>query len=205
MAVSTDTVLRAVAEFVLADGTLAQMVFHFLSEFVANQSDSTVTASIVSYIEDILTDVATYIDNGVTTNPMETSEVEWDAVNSKWEVTRVLPQDTITWPGTAAGDILPNQIAPVLLASTYRPKTRGRKFIPAFAEAATQGSTLVAGALTALGNAVNDYIADETISANNDLIVGVPSNVTGEFHEFANGDVTDIVGSQRRRKPGVGA
>lgn len=205
MSVADAEVIKAAAEFVLEDGTIAQMIFHFLASFIADQTNSAVINAIEDYIEDILDAVATYLDPSVTTNPMEVSAVTWNATTEKWETDRSLGQGTLSWPGTDTGDVLPNQMAPVLLASTGRPKTRGRKFIPGFGDQSCTGSTLITNAMTALGVALNHYIADETISTNNELIVGVPSTVTGAFEDFSTGDVNDIIGSQRRRKPGVGA
>lgn len=205
MSVANAEVVKAAAEFVLPDGTITQLIIHFLADFVADQANADVIHSIEDYVEDILTAVASYLKSTITTNPMEVSAVVWDAVQGIWEVSRSIGQGSITWPGTSTGQLLPNQVAPVLLANTGRPKTRGRKFIPGFVEDSTEASTLNSGAMTALGTALNHYIADEMISVGNELIVGVPSTVTGDFESFGAGDVNDIIGSQRRRKPGVGA
>jgi len=205
MAITDGEVLKAVAEVILADGTITQMVFHFLTSFIADQTNSAVVAAIVGYVEDIMDAVNAYTASTADFNPMEVNVVEWDGTEAEWLTTRYVGQDTPTWTGAAGGDILPNQVAPVLMATTLRPKTRGRKFLPAFAETASQGSTIITAVMTTLATALAHYIADESISANNDLIVGVPSGVTGTFKEFSVGDVSDVIGSQRRRKPGVGA
>ena len=205
MTVLNDTVLRAVAELVFPDNNIAQMVFWFLSDFVANQSDNDVANAIEQYIDDFLTPVDDWIKSTMTIAQTEVNEMEWNATEEVWEVSRFvgLIEPAVTF--TETGELLPYQSCPVLVGNTSRPKSRGRKSIPGFTEISQSATQLVPSALTSLASALAVYLADETISAGNELIVGVASTVTGTFLPFSDGVIDSTLGTQRRRKPGVGA
>lgn len=204
MTVADDTILRAVFEMAFPDYRIAQMVFHFLSDFTSPQADATVVAGIESYVDDLVTEVDDEIKSTCTINPGDVNEMEWDAINEIWEVVRYVGEiePSITFAETT--DMLPHAVCPVLVANTARPKTRGRKSIPGFCELAQDMGDVSAGALAHLATALAQYLADETLSAGNDLIVGVASTVDGVFYPFTDGHVDTVYGSQRRRKPGVG-
>lgn len=204
MTVSNYDVLKAFLEIVLGDGTIAQNVYYFFCSFVEDQENTDVGDAVQSYIEDIMGAVATYLSDDFTINPSYLHRIGWDVTGAKWAVEELIDIFTPSFTHTNTDDPFPNQIAPVLVANTDTPKSRGRKFLPGFVETAAEGSSLVSAAVTALGTALAHYIADETISTNNTLLVGVPSSNSGNFRFFTDGVVNSIVGTQRRRKPGVG-
>jgi len=204
MAISNGDVLKCFLELVLGDGTIAQNVFHFQADFTDDQSDSAVSAAVESYIEDIYGAVSTYLSDDFTINPSWLTHVTWSPANLRWEASRLVDIFTPSFTHTNTDNPFPNQIAPVLTANTYLPGTRGRKFLMGFVDTSANGSTLVGGALTALGNALNHYIADETVSSGNDLLVGVARAAAGTFQLFTDGVAGDILGTMRTRKPGVG-
>jgi hypothetical protein len=191
-------------EFELADGTIAQNVFHFVADFLSEESNSAVTNAVIGYIEDIYGAIATYLSDGFTVNLSKVSKITWDSDVQKWVTELLLGTGLPTITHTNTDDPFPNQIAPVLVANTNRPKTRGRKFLMGCVETMAQGGDLVTAAVTAMTNALNHYIADETVSGSNNLDPGVLREGVEEFRHFTNGEVNSIVGTQRRRKPGVG-
>jgi hypothetical protein len=161
--------------------------------------------AIQTYVDDLYGDVATFLADGLTINPTTINKMAWNSGEGLWEVARLLGVRTQTITHTNTDDDFPNQISPVLVGNTLRPKTRGRKFLMGFVESMADGSDLTSTALTALGNALSDYLADENISAGNDLSPGVYREGVDDFEEFTDGSVNSVVGTQRRRKPGVGA
>lgn len=205
MTISNGDVLKCFLELVLNDGTIAQNVFHFQADFTNDQTDSAVSAAVQSYIEDIYGELAAYLEDDFTINPSWLQRVSWDATGSKWAVDYLVDIFTPSFTHAQTTDPFPNQIAPVLTANTYLPGTRGRKFLMGFVEAAANGSELLTAAVTACTAALNHYIADETISSGNDLLVGVPRSEYGTFQLFTDGVANSIVGTMRTRKPGVGA
>lgn len=205
MAVSDGQVLKAAVEMVLADGTIAQNVFHFICNFVTDQDASDILDAIEQYVEDIYQSIQGYLDNSLTMNPMLVDKIEWNATEQIWEVVGFLGSRTPSITVTSTDDPLPNQMAGVLVANTLRPKSRGRKFFPGLVETAATHGDLIAAALTAFTTALNHYLADETVTSGNVLSPGVPREAAGTFLEFTVGVVNSILGTQRRRKPGVGA
>jgi len=205
MPVGDTEVIKGVLEVSLPDGTIAQNVYHFICSFLANQTDGAVVAAVEGYIEDIMGAVSTYLSDGITIAITPVNVVKWDSTTSKWIVDRLLGNIEPSFTHTNTDDDFPNQIAPVLVANTNRPKTRGRKFLPGFVETSALGGDLVAAAITAMGTALNHYLADEQVTVNNDLSPGVPRDGVDDFREFTDGSVNSVVGTQRRRKPGVGA
>lgn len=204
MSVSDNQVLKAVLELVYPNGQIAQNVFWFLTEFAATQQTQDVLDAIETYMEDFYTPITDYIKANLTDNPGDVSRMLWNDTLDKWEVAEDLGQVTPAVPHTSNQQLLPHQVAPYVVGNTERPKSRGRKFLIGLTEDATEGGTLVPLAATALGLVLNYYLADELISAGNELIVGVASTVTGQFLPFTDGEAVDVVGTQRRRRLGVG-
>ena len=204
MTVSNGDVLRAVVEFVLSDGTIAQNVFHFLAEFDTDETNSAVNQAVRTYVQDIYTAISTYLSDDFTINPGYLYRVAWSPTYNKWIIEQFLANFTPSFTHTNTDDPFPNQIAPVMVANTLVPKVRGRKFLMGCVETMADASELVTAALTALGNAVNHYIADETVSGSNQLSPGVIRTASDAFVPFTNGTADSIVGTMRRRKPGVG-
>jgi hypothetical protein len=205
MTISNGDIIKAVATLVLPDGTLAQNVFHFIANFVGDDTNQNVIDACVQYVEDIYDALANNIRNTVDLDTVEVDTVAWDPAEGKWltEFTVGIGFPSVTFTDTA--DLLPNQMAPVMLAYTGRPKSYGRKFIVGATESATVGSDLQSSILTNLATALAHYLADETVSGSNVLSPGVPRQAENTFLEFYNGVVNSIIGSQRRRKPGLGA
>lgn len=205
MTVTNGDILKAAMELVFVDSSIMQNVYYFKAVFSDDQTDAAVLAAINTYLDDIYTAIDDYVKSNVTINPCEVSEVEWNAGESKWLTSRVLGTTTPVVTFTDALEGLPRQCAAVMLANTLRPKTRGRKFFGGLCEDDQVGSYWVSSFLTALGVALNHYLADETVSGTNVLSPGVASTLAGVFYDFTDGVVNDIVGTQRRRTPGVGA
>lgn len=205
MPVNDGEYLKGVCEFELEDGTIAQNVFFFVANFVSEESNTSVVSAIEAYIEDIYNSISGYLSDGFTINAGPIHKMTWDDVTAKWVVEALLGNVLPTITHTDTSDPFPNQIAPVLVANTQRPKTRGRKFLMGTVEAMADGSHLESAAVTAMGTALNHYLADETVSGSNALSPGVLREGVESFKAFTDGSVNSVVGTQRRRKPGVGA
>lgn len=205
MAVENAEILKAVLEFVLTDGTIVQNVLHFIAEFLAPQQDQDVLDSCEVYGEGLYDNIDAYVDQNVVTNPMTVHVIVWDGVAGEWVTDRLVGIATPDIVFTGAGDPLPNQNSAVLVGNTNRPKSRGRKFLIPFEDTNATGSDWGAPVLVNLGLALASYLADEIVTVGNDISPGVPRAAVDSFLKFTDGVVNSIVGSQRRRKPGVGA
>jgi hypothetical protein len=204
MTVQDNDVLRAVMEVALEDGSIAQNVYTFFADLAASQSDLTVLNAIETYMEDAYSNMSSYLPNTMTQRVCWVDEIEWNATTGLWEVTRKVGYFTPTIGFNDANEPLPNQSAPIAVFPTFRPKTRGRKFVFPFAEDAQDATFLVAAALGALADYAADVLADIVIGPLNELLPGVASTVTETFQNFDTAIVTNVLGTQRRRKPTVG-
>jgi hypothetical protein len=205
MAVSDGDFLKAVVQFTLDDGTIAQNVFWFKAAFVADQVNSAVLSAIEGYVEDIYNAVSAYLSNTFNIDLSYVHKMTFNPTLAKWVTGTLVGSILPTITHTNTDDPFPNQIAATLVANTTRPGSFGRKFLMGCVETMADGSELVSAAVTAMGNALNHYIADETVSGSDQLVVGVLREGVEQFLEFTDGQVNSIVGTQRRRKPGVGA
>lgn len=205
MAVLDGEIIKAVIEFVLDNGAIIQNVLHFIAEFTSNQTDADVVDACETYADELYEDVEAYIDQNVTVNPLPVHVVAWNDVDDEWFTQRLLGTGTLTINPGSTADPLPNQNAAVLVGNTGRPKSRGRKFLAPFEDTAAVGSEWGAPVLTNLVLALAHYLADETVVGENKLSPGVPRANEDTFLPFTDGIVNSVVGSQRRRKLGVGA
>jgi len=205
MTISNGDVLKVFLELVLADGSIAQNVYFLRAVFADDQTDAAVSAAVEDYLENIMGEVGTYLSDDFTINPSWLHKVAWNVTQSKWLTTYLIDTFTPSFSHANTDDPFPNQIAPVMVGNTYVPASRGRKFLPGFVETAALAGDLVAGAVTALVGAVSYYISNVVIDASNLLQPGVPDADSSTFWAFRDGAANTIVGTQRRRKPGVGA
>lgn len=109
----------------------------------------------------------------------------------------------VTYAGGVSGDVLPNASAAVLLGKASGLRHVGRKFLSAISEAKSDGNTLLAGAMVDAAAALLAYVTPLTTILGTELTPGILDKA-GTFHPFVSGVVSSILGSMRRRKPGVG-
>lgn len=205
MTVNIGDVVKAVVEMVLPDGTIAQNVFHYRFAGDEAQLDDDVKTAIGASLDNLYDDITTWIGDGITVNPAFFNIVSWSVELGKWTTDSDLGIEDLTWAGESIGDPMPNQMAAVLTAATARPKARGRKFFPLFVETSAIGGELIQAAQDGLAAAGVDWLANLPLGGSNVLIPIVPSSVDGGELGLQSVEVNSIMGTQRRRKPGVGA
>jgi hypothetical protein len=81
----------------------------------------------------------------------------------------------------------------------------GKKFLFPFDEAKQADSILVAGAVTAMTAFGVIAIADIALGGDAILIPGIVRTGVEQWLSFQVAVVNDVIGTQRRRRPGVGA
>jgi hypothetical protein len=202
--IENNDVIKCVVEMVLSDGTIAQNVWHYLAGLENSQSDGDVTSAIASVMDALYTLIDDYVGDEIIVNPAYFNIVSWSTELQKWVVDRDLGDETLTWEGASANDVMPNQMAAVITASTARPKVHGRKFFPFFVESSANAGDLIAGAVTALTAAAALWLTPLGLGGNNYLYAMVPSTTDGASLPLTSAQVNSIMGTMRRRKPGVG-
>lgn len=203
MALDTGDIIRTTASFTLGNGTICQNIFHHMYTGVPGIADSTVLSAIDGWLEAMYAEIDDLVKDDVVANLAFVSQVEW--VETRWEVTRNLGTVTMTFTPTVATDALPNMDSAFVTQKTLRPKTVGRKFLIPFAETQQADSYLIGSAVTAVVAWAADSIDDVYLGPVNDLHPGVVRTGVDSFLEFTVAVVTNVLGTQRRRRPGVGS
>lgn len=203
MTVVNGDVLRITVNFLLPDGTQFQNVYHMIAQFVASFGDTTITDEIEAWVEGVYAAIITMVNSGTTEQVSSVDKIAW--TGSEWEVTANVGTFVPEFVPTGAGDITPNQISPFVVFKTERPRSVGRKFLFPVMETDQNQGILVGGAITLLVAYAAEVMTDITMAPLSTLIPGIPRTAVNTFLTFLLAVVTDIVGTQRRRRPGVGA
>lgn len=138
-----------------------------------------------------------------------------DTISSRWVTSRYIIEEPdagghwvynheVPWviAGVNAADALPNQMAAVVVGVTAS-RRRGKKFIYGITEAGQVGGVLASSPLFVLGQFATKYAAGITVGGVSAL-AGVCKPDGTNFLEFTSARVNQIMGTQRRRKQGVG-
>lgn len=205
MTVDNNDKLKVVWEATLDDGSIIQNVYYLIAQFLVGQAEGTILTYVEQWIEDAYNDLSAELLTSMTQNICTISEVTWNAADELWEVARLIGYFTPTITFNNATDGLPNQTSAVPVFPTGRPKTRGRKFLPPFGEDRQSDGILISASLAATADYAGEILNGITIGPGNELVSGVIREGVNEFAVFAVAVVSDILGTQRRRKPGVGA
>lgn len=203
MSVEDGDVLRTTANFTLPDGTQYQNVYHHIADFVASFGDSTIVTAIDTWLGNIYANLLARVNSGTTIQVCNVDKVAWDG--TEWAVIANVGSTVPSFSPTGSGDICPNQVSPFVVFKTQRPRSVGRKFLfPALETDQNQG-ILVSALTTALVAYAAGVMVDINMAPLSDLVAGIPRTAVDVFYPFLLAIVTDLVGTQRRRRPGVGA
>lgn len=203
MTVETGDIIRTACNFDLEDGSQYQNVYHHVAVSVSGIADSLVTSSVKTWVETAYGDLATVIRALTTASVCYIDKLVWDT--DHWEVTANVGSFTPTFSPQSAGSSQPNQLSPFVIFKTLRPKTVGRKFLFPFTELEYVDARLTATAVTAMVNYADEILTDIVPGVGDRLISGIPRTAVEFWYDFALAVVTNIAGTQRRRRFGVGA
>lgn len=201
MTVPNNAQLKLVQEINLPDSVVANNIFYFEADFTDPQQVGDVIDSLVTWIEEIYTEIISEMSPNVTLGDM--TLYEYDVVLDQWDnLGTGAPARTFT----GATDMLPHGVSALVRAYSSEARSIGRKYIPAFVEAEQVDGAWAAGALTSLAGFGTRWAALKTISAGNDLMPGVFSTKFKTIFRLTG--VTVVLTNcayQRRRRPGVGS
>jgi hypothetical protein len=111
--------------------------------------------------------------------------------------------EALDFAGSVSGDLLPYQAALVLIGKAAGLRQIGRKFIGGLTETMTAGGVLTSTLITAAAQTLTDFLAPVNGLGSGLLQPGILDK-TGVFRPFVGGTVSSVLGSMRRRKPGLG-
>ncbi len=185
---------KAVLKGNLAGAAQTRNVFYFDG---TTEGDQYIPADIELYIDTLWAPVQQLIS--LIWECYEIEVFKW--VPTHWEHFAVIPYTAAS--GVAVDDAFPNQMAAVILGITSALKTRGRKAIAGFVDTSAVAGLLTGGALIQLALAMSIYVS-HLHGSTGDLVPGTWTRATNTFHPFIGGVADAILGTMRRRKPGIG-
>lgn len=202
MTVSQGTYLKAVVSWDLPLSVIAQSVFYYQLKGLSPVSDATILSALVTGLEDMFDNLNSYWSTQVSLNTVTVNEWEYDTTD-QWHTGRYIGEGALT-DGFASGtDMLPHASAAVITGNTGNVNVKSRKSLPGVIDTQAVDSQVQASTLTALANFAVDWIAQMFVDTNEYLEPGVPGK-EGIWYALASALVSDLIGSQRRRKPGIG-
>lgn len=202
MAIVSGDILRTSVNFTLEDGTQYQNVYHHQRAGVGVFTDQEHVDALKSWAQTVYNTIAAHVSDTIIEALSSVDKVEY--VAGKWTVTENVGTFTPTFTPTGSTDTLPNQIAPYLIFKTSRPKTVGRKFLFPFLETSQDAGVLTSAAMVVLNSFAAEAMTYISLAAENVLIPGVVRTAVDAWHSFYAVIANAIVGTQRRRRPGVG-
>ncbi|GAG80042.1 unnamed protein product, partial [marine sediment metagenome] len=168
-------------------------------------SDELHVLAVKAKIEAMYADIVGQVTNDVVEQLSFVDRVAFNEITDAWEIVENIGTFTPDFTPTNVNDGLPHQCAPYLIFKTTRPRTVGKKFLFPFAEDQQDHTILAAGAITAMTAFVVEMLAPRAVGGDVTLTMGVIRTGVASWYNFLVGVVSDVIGTQRRRKPGVGA
>lgn len=199
MTIAADDVIRVAVEYDMPE---SQKAFNVLGMkcISGTCTDLELLTALATYVNGAWATLAGSIHNQVELASCRVTKMSWQT--TEWVVSAVLGSFIPSFTPTDANDMLPHAVSGVIVMPTVKPTSRGRINIPGIGEDRQADSLLTSAGATALANfavAIRTAIAPGTAS----LYYAVLGN-DGTARTSTSADVNGILGSQRRRKPGVG-
>lgn len=203
MALGVGDIVRTTVNFLLGNSVQYQNVFHHIFDGIGGISDAAVVADIKTWAETMYAELVTVTKNDVVEQLSFVDQVEY--VVDKWKVVDNIGTFTPVFNPSATGDAMPNQTSAFVVFKTSRPKSVGRKFLFPGVETFQDAGIMIAAYVTAVVQWADDAVNDIVLDVANDLHPGIIRTGVNDFLVFDVAVVTDLLGSQRRRRPGYGA
>ncbi|GAG86933.1 unnamed protein product, partial [marine sediment metagenome] len=157
MAIWTGDYTRTVMNFYLGDGTLCQNVYTHKRTGVGVYTDATTVAALASWAETMYAEIDDIVKDDIVEALSTVDEIAWSG--TKWEIIRNVGTFTISFIPTGGGPECPNQVAPLILFRTARPRTVGKKYLPPIiASDLAVGGRLDAGVVSAVVAFADDAV-----------------------------------------------
>lgn len=205
MSVVDGDILRVSCNFELGDGTEYQNIYHFIRDGEDVISDQDTLDGIETVLELAYSRIDDLVPNDVSPQLSFVDRVEFNEILDEWRVVENIGTFTMSFAGTDATDALPYQSAPYVVFKTSRPRSVGKKFLFPLGEAQQDSTVLVGGAVTAIAQYAAEILLGVDLGGDATLTAGIVRTGVQTFLNFLIAVVNDVIGSQRRRRPGVGA
>lgn len=203
MAIEVGDVLRVTANFILFPGIQYQNVYHYLYDGIPVVDDQNAVDAIETALDLAYDELVGLVSPDTDVDLSSVDKVEF--LEGEWTVTENIGTFTPTLTAVGTGNTLPYQSSPFVTFKTSRPKSVGRKFLFPMTEPQQDSTIIIPAAVTALVAYAAVILDDITVELINLLHPGIVRTGVDDFLVFTVGVVTNVLGSQKRRRPGVGA
>lgn len=205
MSVLDGDILRVSVNFELGDGTQYQNIYHMVRDGTDAHSDATHVSAIETKVEAMYATIIAQVRNDVVEQLSFVDRVEFNEITDQWEVVENIGTFTPGFDPANTGEGLPYQSAPYIIFKTQRPKSVGKKFLFPFGEDQQDETILIGAAVTAMVAFGVSVLNPLVVGGDATLTMGITRTGIGIFLNFLVAVVNDVIGSQKRRRPGVGA
>lgn len=205
MAIVDGDVLRVSANFELPGGHLYQNIYTYIRDGTDPFSDAAHIAAIKAGLEGAYDEILAQVQENTTAQLSSVDRIEFNEITDTWEVVENIGTFTLSFTPIGTGDGLPFQSSPYVIFKTQRPRSTGKKFLFPFIETQQISTILVAGAVTAVTAYAAAALADINLGGDATLAPAVVRTGVQSVLLLLVAVVSDVLGTQRRRKPGVGA
>ena len=200
---STGDIIRTSCNFTLGNGVQYQNVYHHIFDGSGGVSDVTVTTIVRLWAGAVYLPLIASIKSDVVVQLSSIDQVEW--VTDKWEVVANIGTFTPVFVPSDIGEVCPNQVSPFMVFKTARPKSVGRKFFFPTMEGDQSAGIITPAVVAELVSCAATIVNDVTVDGFNVLHPGIPRVGVNDWLNFTAAVVTNLLGTQRRRRPGYGA
>lgn len=198
-------IVRVTCNFELGDGTQYQNVYHYIRDGTDVISDGNHVAAIKAAMEQMYAEIAGLVLDDVTEQLSFVDRVEFNEIVDEWRVVENIGTFTPEFTPTSTDEGLPYQSSAYVVFKTGRPKTVGKKYLFPFSETAQNETVMTGGALAAVVAYAVEALEPRAVGGDVTLTPGVPRTGVQSFFNFLVAVANDLLGSQKRRRPGVGA
>lgn len=194
-------IYKATATFVMPDNTVAQWVWHYLQTAAGTASAQDVADAIRTNVGQAMNEIEDHVIETVVGDTLDLAL--WD--DTLKEFNTIAVSDLSGADGeNAVDEMLPHQDAGVVKFFTAVGRSIGKKFIFGLVETAQNESVAIAAVVTAMAAFAGIFDAVLTVSGA-EFSPGNFNLLTEIFRRWLGTvEANALLGSQRRRRPGIG-
>lgn len=205
MAVVDQDILRVSVNFELGDGTQYQNIYHMIRDGEDVHSVQDHLDAIEVKMELAYADIQTLVPLDVTEQLCFVDRVEFNEIVDEWRIVENVGTFTPLFEPSGDTQGLPYQCSPYIYFKTDRPRTVGKKFLFPITEFFQSDGVMTPAAVTAIVAMATELLTAIALGGDATLTLGVVRTGVQSWYNFLVAVVQDVIGTQRRRKPGVGA
>jgi hypothetical protein len=207
---ASNDMLRVVTRFRTFGVDDISNVWHFITGLAGTATEAAIKAAVEAWLDAVFSPILGYISSAIDPYDIKLDFVEWNVAKQTTQVKQALSLGpwVMAVPPSASGDSLPRQTSPMIQLRTDRPKTKGRRFLPVFSEAAGDSGGYISAAAYANLVLSAAQMLDPVVFGTVDWWPGVPTPYSGSypnFRIFESGLPTVTFVTQRRRRASVGS